>query len=182
MYTMGQIKHLVILLSSIVCLSACNREPQIVPIAAPQQDYKEAKIAVNQEIARREQADIQLIAKRYDWDLKQTESGLWYEVVNVTGKVKAEKGDIVQLKGAITSADGKVVYSTERDGIKEMKVLGTEDVVGLHELVQLMAEGEHAHAIIPSFLAYGISGNGMEISALSSLICDIEIIKIVKIN
>ncbi len=171
-----------ILLCGVCCLCACNRESQIVPIAVPQNDYKEEKITVNQEIVRREQADIQLIAKRYDWNLKQTESGLWYEVVNVTGNVKAEKGDIVQLKGAITSADGKVVYSTERDGIKEMKVLGTEDVVGLHELVLHMAEGEHAHAIIPSFLAYGISGDGMEISALSSLVCDIEIIKIVKIK
>lgn len=182
MYAMGQIKRLSIFVCGICSLWACNREPQIVPIAAPQQDYKEEKIAVNQEIARREQADIQLIAKRYNWDLKQTESGLWYEIVNTTGNAKAQKGDIVQLTGAITSADGKVVYSTERDGIKEMKVLGTEDVVGLHELVQLMAEGEHAHAIIPSFLAYGISGDGMEISALSSLICDVEIIKIVKIN
>lgn len=171
-----------ILLCGVCCLCTCSREPQIVPIAVPQNDYKEEKITVNQEIVRREQADIQLIAKRYDWNLKQTESGLWYEVVNVTGNVKAEKGDIVQLKGAITSADGKVVYSTERDGIKEMKVLGTEDVVGLHELVLHMAEGEHAHAIIPSFLAYGISGDGMEISALSSLVCDIEIIKIVKIK
>lgn len=161
---------------------ACNRNPKIVPLPASKQDYSQEIISVNKEIVRREQADIKLLAKRYNWELTQTASGLWYQILNPNASPKAEKGDWVQLKGNIATAEGHVIYNTQRDGIKEMRVLGSDDVVGLHELVQLMGEGEQARAIIPSFLAYGISGDGMDVAALSSIICEIEIIKIVKTN
>ena len=75
-------------------------------------------------------------------------------------------------------ADGSVFYDSKTDGIKEFIIDGSEDIVGLHELVKLMGVGEKANAIIPSFLAYGISGDGLEVPALSSMICEIELIKI----
>ena len=177
---MGRIKYCRVLL--LLMISACNRNPKIVPLPAPKQDYSQEIISVNKEIVRREQADIKLLSKRYNWDLVQTESGLCYQILNPNQLPKAQKGDIVQLKGNISTADGNIIYNTRRDGIKEMRVLGSEDIVGLHELVQLMSEGEQARAIIPSFLAYGISGDGMDVAALSSVICEIEIIKIVKQN
>jgi FKBP-type peptidyl-prolyl cis-trans isomerase len=42
-----------------------------------------------------------------------------------------------------------------------------------------MHAGEKARAVIPSHLAYGISGNG-QIPAAAFLMCEIEIIKVYK--
>jgi FKBP-type peptidyl-prolyl cis-trans isomerase len=50
--------------------------------------------------------------------------------------------------------------------------------VGLHELVKLMHEGEKARAIIPSYLAYGITGDGEMVPFAAFLLCEIELVKI----
>ena len=161
----------------LIGMSACHKK-QIVPLPTQTVNYEEEKIAVNQEIARRELADINLIAQRYGWNLTKTESGLLYMIENKNDSPRAQKGNRVQIKGTITLADGSIFYDSKTDGIKEFTIDGSEDIVGLHELVKLMGVGEKANAIIPSFLAYGISGDGLEVPALSSMICEIELIKI----
>ena len=141
-------------------------------------DFKEETISLNQEIVRREKADIELIAKRYKWDLIQTKSGLYYQIVNQTTGAYPQKKDKVKVKGIIMLPNGKEIYNSTRDGVKEFVLHLSEEPVGLHELVQLMRQGEHANAIIPSFLAYGTSGNGIDVPPLSSLICKLELINI----
>lgn len=157
---------------------ACQRHAPIVDIPQPKADYNEEKIAVNQEIARREAADIELIAKRYNWNLIQTESGLLYQILQPKNEQKPQKGNLVQIEGSIVLPDGTTIYDSQTDGIKEFIVNGSDDAVGLHELVQLMSKGDQAQAIIPSFLAYGITGDGIMIPGLSSLICEITLINI----
>ncbi len=157
--------------------SSCqNKKQETSPVT--HQNYEREKIAVNQEIIRRENADIELIAQRYNWDLTRTESGLYYQILNQTNGRIPKKKDIVKIKGSINLPNGKEIYNSKTDGIKEFTVDQSEEPVGLHELVKLMHTGEKANAIIPSYLAYGISGDGMEIPGLSTLICKIELINI----
>jgi len=141
--------------------------------------YDESQISVNQEIVRRENADIALIAKRYNWNLEQTPNGLFYEILNKKDGSHPQTKDRVQLKGKIYLQDGTEVYNDREDGVKEFIINRSgDDPIGLHELAMLMCEGEKSRAIIPSFLAYGITGDGNKISALSFLICEVELIKI----
>jgi len=140
--------------------------------------YEEEKVAVNQEIVRREHADIILISKRYNWDLQQTSSGFFYEILNKKEGISPKTKDRVQIKGKIYLQDKTEIYNDKTDGIKNIVINRSDDPVGLHELLKLMREGEKAHAIIPSYLAYGISGDGGQIPAVSFLICEIELIKI----
>ena len=84
-------------------------------------------------------------------------------------------------KGFFTQEDiHALANSVFHRGIKIQIGCGAEPMTysRLHELVKLMGVGEKANAIIPSFLAYGISGDGLEVPALSSMICEIELIKI----
>ena len=164
---MGQVKFLLYSLLFFF-LMACQRHAPIVDIPQPKADYNEEKIAVNQEIARREAADIELIAKRYNWNL----------ILQPKNEQKPQKGNLVQIEGSIVLPDGTTIYDSQTDGIKEFIVNGSDDAVGLHELVQLMSKGDQAQAIIPSFLAYGITGDGIMIPGLSSLICEITLINI----
>ena len=140
--------------------------------------YEEEKVAANQEIVRREHADIILIAKRYEWNLQQTLSGVFYEILNKKEGISPQAKDRVQIKGKIYLQDGTEIYNDKADGIKNVVINRSDDPVGLHELLKLMRVGEKAHAVIPSYLAYGISGDGEQIPAVSFLICEIELIKI----
>jgi FKBP-type peptidyl-prolyl cis-trans isomerase len=141
-------------------------------------DFEEEILSLNQEIVRREKADIELIAKRYEWNLIQTESGLYYQIVKQTKGEYPQKRDKVKVKGIIMLPNGKEIYNSTTDGVKEFTVNLSDEVVGLHELVQLMRVGEKTNAIIPSYLAYGSTGNGMDVPPLSSLICKLELINI----
>ena len=171
-----KITFIISILFFVVCFSCQNNPTEDTkPI---QQNVENEKIAVNREIVRRETADIELIAKRYDWNLSRTESGLYYQIAHATNGKQAQPKDLVRIKGTIFLSDGKEIYNSEIDGIKEFTVDRSEDPVGLHELTKTMREGEKVNGIIPSYLAHGISGDGELIPPIALLICKIELIKI----
>ena len=179
-----ELKHLFFLLfyaGMMIFLTSCGSNGAPIPVAeVTTQTFEEEKIAVNQEIVRREHADIALVAKRYHWNLTQTSTGLFYEILNKKKGIYPQTKDRVQIKGKIYLQDGTEIYNDQADGIKELIINRSDDVVGLHELLKLMCEGEKSRAIIPSYLAFGISGDGEQIPALAFLICEIELIKINK--
>ena len=171
-----KILFIIITLFFVVCFSCQNNQTEETkPL---RQNVEKEKIAVNREIVRRETADIELITKRYNWNLSRTESGLYYQIAHSTNGKRAQSKDLVKIKGSISLSDGKEIYNSEIDGIKEFIIDRSEDPVGLHELVKTMREGEKVNGIIPSHLAYGISGNGEHIPPIALLICKIELIKI----
>lgn len=168
---------LLCILTLLLCFS-CNREKNTDIVSPNEQTSTEMPVDVHREIARREMADIQLIAKRYNWHLTQTSSGLMYEIVNKHQGTMPTAGDMVTIAGTIATPAGVYVLDSHKDGAKTFQVNRSDDFVGLHELVQLMHEGDSLNAIVPSFLAYGISGNGEKIAGATSLICKIKLINI----
>ena len=174
------LKKVKIFVVVLLCLSCfcCRNNQQETAQQQPQVNVEKEKIAVNQEIVRRDNADIELIAKRYNWDLVQSQSGLCYQIIASGKGEKAQPKDIVEIKGRISLPDGRNIYNSAADGIKEFRVDRSEDAVGLHELVKLMRAGDKARAIIPSYQAYGISGDGEQIPPIALLICEITLIKI----
>lgn len=159
-----------------VCFCCQNKQKE--QSKQKQINVEKEKIAVNQEIVRKDNANIELIAKRYNWNLAQSESGLCYQIIPSGKGDKAQSKDIVTIKGRISLPEGKDIYNSVNDETKEFRVDRSEDAVGLHELVKLMRAGDKARAIIPSYLAYGISGDGEQIPPIALLICEIELIKI----
>jgi FKBP-type peptidyl-prolyl cis-trans isomerase len=169
----------ILIIAFFVCFVyfSCQNKKQEQP-KQKQVNIEKEKIAVNQEIVRKDNADIELIAKRYGWNLVQSESGLCYQIITSGKGDKSQPKDIVQIKGRISLPDGTDIYNSTNEGVKEFRVDRSEDAVGLHELVKLMRAGDKARAIIPSYLAYGISGDGEQIPPIALLICEIELIKI----
>ena len=165
------------LFALLIFYSSCNNNKEEERYVI-EQNFEKEKIEVNREIVRRENEDIELIAKRYNWNLTRTETGLYYMILNQTKGKFPQKKDIVNIKGIIMLPNGKEIYNSETEGIKQFTVDMSEEPVGLHELVKLMRVGEKSNAIIPSYIAYGISGNGVNIPAVSSLICKLELISI----
>ncbi|MDR2867952.1 MAG: FKBP-type peptidyl-prolyl cis-trans isomerase, partial [Bacteroidales bacterium] len=50
------------------------------------------------------------------------------------------------------------------------KVDKTDALLGLHEAAKYMKHGTQAHLVIPSYLAYGVAGDGVRILGRETLV------------
>lgn len=106
--------------------------------------------------------------------IKTTKSGLQYEMITEgTGKTPTAD-DIVEVKYKGTTIDGKV-FDEQKEPIKFPL---NSIIPGWTEGLQLMKEGGKAKFFIPSDLAYGEMGAGDVIPPNSTLIFDIELVKV----
>lgn len=129
-------------------------------------------------LGEREEKVIDQYVIRHEWRMVKTPTGLRY-VVYLEGKGRnARKGDLVTFNYELKLINGIVVSSSEEDG-KQQVMIGHDDMVsGLHEALQYMNEGTKAKIIVPSYLAYGLTGDQDRIPKGATLIYDIEIVDI----
>lgn len=104
-------------------------------------------------------------------------SGLQYEVL-IEGKGKKPAAtDRVECHYHGTLINGEVFDSSVERG--EPAVFGVNQVIpGWVEALQLMPEGSKWRLFIPSDLAYGENGAGGKIAPNSTLIFDVELLKV----
>ena len=129
----------------------------------------------NQKIVELENEDIELFLKRYQWKMKQTDTGLRYEITKKGNGKKIEAGETVTLEYSAFLLTGEKIYDTNEVGIKKFVVDKSEEIVGLHEAVKLMNKGAEARLIIPSHLAYGAGGDGNKIKQYQTIIMKINL-------
>ncbi len=112
---------------------------------------------------------------------KPTNSGLYYiEEKKGTGK-KPQAGDRVIVNYTGTLVSGKVFDSTLMRNEPFEFTYGVGEVIqGWDEGLSYMREGGKARLIIPSYLAYGKKGYPGLIAPNSTLIFEIELIKVIR--
>lgn len=109
--------------------------------------------------------------------VKQTESGLQYQVIKEGKGDKPKATDEVEVHYHGTFLDGKVFDSSvERGQSISFPVNGV--IQGWQEALQLMTPGSKYKLFIPSDLAYGSRGAGNAIPPHTPLIFDVELIKV----
>lgn len=110
-------------------------------------------------------------------EVKTTESGLQYEVINEGNGDKPAASDTVVVHYTGTLIDGTVFDSSVERGTPA--TFGVTQVIpGWVEALQLMQVGAKWRLYIPSDLAYGPRGAGGAIGPNSTLIFDVELIQI----
>jgi FKBP-type peptidyl-prolyl cis-trans isomerase len=122
-----------------------------------------------------ENEDVELFLKRYKWNMTTTETGLRYEILKKGNGQKINIGETVTLEYNTLLLSGEELYNSKNDGEKQFVVEKSEEIVGLHEAVQLMCRGGEARLIIPSHLAYGAAGDGDKIKPYQTIIMKIRI-------
>lgn len=106
-----------------------------------------------------------------------TKSGLQYEVLNEGSGKKPKATDTVRCHYEGRLLDGTVFDSSYKRN--ESADFGLQQVIaGWTEGVQLMAEGAKYRFYIPYMLAYGEGGAGAMIPPFSTLVFDVELIKV----
>ena len=109
----------------------------------------------------------------------QTKSGLQYMVLKEGTGVKPGPTDKVTVHYTGKLIDGTVFDSSVENG--EPVTFPLDGVIpGWTEGLQLMSEGSKYRLFIPSELAYGSKGAGDKILPNSTLIFDVELIKVEK--
>ncbi len=104
---------------------------------------------------------------------------LQYSIISERNGRKPNKNSIVECHYEGFLIDGTMFDSSYRRG--ETAICPLNNVIkGWQEGIQLMSEGAKYRFFIPSYLAYGEKGAGKFIPPYSTLIFDIELIKILK--
>ncbi len=137
---------------------------------------------VNRYLVNEEEGEIDSYVKRHKLDMTQTGTGLRYQIVKDGEGRQIENGDLVTLQYELFSITDDLIYSSQNDGEKKFVVGNGEAETGLHELMPLLKVGTIVKAVLPSHLAYGLTGDQHQIKQRNTLIYNIKVIKADKIK
>ena len=176
------IRNLFLCLVMVLCGSCHTGESDQSERKLPGQVDREKLLDVNKHLIRQDAVVIRNYADNAGWDLKETGTGLFYQILDhgrqrsKAGKVKS--GDQVSLNYDISVLDGTRCYTSTLDGPRNFVVDKSWSEQGLHEAVKLLEPGDSALIIMPPHLAYGLVGDGDRIPARAILVFKIRLVDV----
>ncbi len=142
------------------------------------ENYDESLIVANRYLATVDAERIESFAKRRNWEMQTTKTGLWYQIYKKGSGVKAKTGQVALLNYKISLLDGTLCYSSDSLGAKTFAIGHGGVESGLEEGILLLHEGDKARLIMPPHRAHGLLGDMNKIPARSIIVYDIELLKL----
>ncbi|MDG2151219.1 MAG: gliding motility-associated peptidyl-prolyl isomerase GldI [Polaribacter sp.] len=107
-------------------------------------------------------------------------NGFWYSYVTKIDENRQtpKTGNEVTFEYNITDLQGAVIYGKDELGLKKYKVDKEDFISGLQSGIKLMKMGETIIFVIPSYNAFGISGDGNRIGINQSIKSTVTLINI----
>ncbi len=171
-----------ILISVGMLLVSCNNNKPAGYVAKKQKTIQKSPEKslekVNRYLLKVENREIDDYVKRHHWDMQTTGSGLRYQITKKGNGRAIKKGDRVALKYNTFLINGRMIYSSVKLGPKVFEVGHGGVETGLEEAVMHLHKGDKANVIIPSFLAFGLNGDGDKIPARAIVIYNIEVLDV----
>ena len=164
---------------SLLILCACSGS-DVNELAQNTSPHKEDLIKTHQNLHRQEEQDIEAYIKRRNLTMKTSGTGLRYLILKEGEGGKVVKGDLVKVNYSVELLDGTLCYSSDKKGPQAFVVEKDQVESGIHEGIKLLAQGGKAKFILPSHLAYGLTGDQDKIPPQSPVVYDIELIEIEK--
>jgi len=131
-------------------------------------------ITFNRKLVRQEKREIDAFIKMHHWKMKETGTGLRYHIFNKGKGPKAQTGQMATIQYSVQLFNGQTIYS----GIKSFRIGYGEAERGLQEGILLLKSGEIARFILPSHLAYGLSGDGNKIPPHTPIIYHVKLLNL----
>ena len=164
----------------IMVLTSCGRTVQD-PDSNRNSDelsLDESFVQVNKYLVKRQQDQISSFAERMQWEMKKTNTGLWYDIYEKGEGKPAVKEKIVTLNYTISLLDGTICDSSKDRGPKSFRIGHGGVESGLEEGILLLKEGDRARFIMPPHLAHGNFGNRENIPPGAILLYDVEVLNL----
>ncbi|MFN8254968.1 MAG: FKBP-type peptidyl-prolyl cis-trans isomerase [Bacteroidales bacterium] len=167
-----------IAISAAVFSSSCERKENVKkPLTKEENErYNKSLEVANKYLTTLDAERIKSYAKRRNWDLTETKSGLWYQVYERGKGPKSKEGQVAVLKYKISLLDGTVCYSSDSLGVKQFAIGHGGVESGLEEGILLMGKGDKVRLILPPYRAHGLIGDLNRIPARSIIVYELEIV------
>ncbi|ARV05898.1 gliding motility-associated peptidyl-prolyl isomerase GldI [Polaribacter sp. SA4-10] len=123
---------------------------------------------------------LQLIKRDSTKAYTVSSNGFWYTyITKIEEELKTPKaGDEVSFTYNITDLNDAIIYSKEELGVKIYKVDKEDFISAIQKGIKLMKVGEIITFVIPSYSAFGISGDGNKIGINQSIKSTVTLISI----
>ncbi len=161
------------------CFTACSEAVARRPKQQSINSFYKDVIAKNKKLNQIEKKNIEKhLAKDTLIDYKTSLSGFWYAYVKkdtTNNRITAKKGDVVTLNYNITDINNNVLYKNQ---VVDYKVDMEDFIPGLQEGVKLMKKGEKMMFVIPSYRAFGVTGDGNRIKMNQTIKSTLDLIEI----
>ncbi|OFY36700.1 MAG: hypothetical protein A2W91_03750 [Bacteroidetes bacterium GWF2_38_335] len=174
-------KALFILSVVLLILTSCQEEKNKNKDLMTETEKKETKetiIQTNKHLVKEYAQKIKAYSKRRGWNLTESETGLFYEIIKKGDGIKAEAGMVITLNYKLSLLDGQLCYSSDSLGPKKFKIGMGGVEPGLEEGVLLLKEGDKARFIMPPYMAWGVLGDDKKIPPFSIIVYYVEVLKL----
>lgn len=167
------------LITKILVLAAmlffgCSRKEQLPPPAYG--DMREELIRMNKDKAEGEAREIDAFIAKKGLSMKETGTGLNYAIYHHGEGDSARNGDVALIRYSVSLLDGTLCYQTGTDEFEKFLIGQDQVESGLHEGVKLLRAGDKAYFVLPSHLAFGLTGDRSKIPGDASLFYDLELL------
>jgi FKBP-type peptidyl-prolyl cis-trans isomerase len=176
-------KYLIVITIVLVLfsLAACGDQKATGSVVTSSEEVKEDKDAPyvegNKNIMRRENEEMQMFIRRYGWKMQRTPTGLYVEVLESGDGELFKENDRVAMAYKTFLLSGEQIYSSDSSGVKVFMVNRSEEIDALHEAAQMLRPGAKARLVIPSYLAYGVAGDGDRIQGLQPIVMEVRVLE-----
>jgi len=170
-------RKIFILLMAALLIAACNNQaPSPAPVEiTSDKAFRDTLENINKILIQKDNERIEAYIKRMDWEIKKTETGLRYALIEQKGNEKIKNDDIVTIDYQIELLDGTVAYNSDETGYRKLKIGKTDSESGLQEGLKMLGKGDSAVFIAPPYLAKGLLGDFEKIPARSILVYKIRV-------
>jgi FKBP-type peptidyl-prolyl cis-trans isomerase FkpA len=162
----------------IIILTGCGNDPQPVQSTKNISMMDDTVLNYNKYIVNKEDQEIEDFIARHQWKMDRTPTGLRYMIYKKGHGEKAKEGKKATISYETRLINGKLCYSSAKDGLREILLGRSSNESGLEEGILLLKVGDRVKLIVPLHLAFGLLGDQDKIPPQSTLVYDIELIKL----
>jgi FKBP-type peptidyl-prolyl cis-trans isomerase len=163
----------------ILVVASCNNDQKIQHQRQLSQDSINYRMMnANKLLTQSETEKIIDYANRYQWQMKETGTGLRYLIYKQGNGKKPKIGSVVKINYKTGLLNGVTIYNSEESGPKIFEIGKADVETGLQEGILLLKVGDKAKFIIPSHLGFGLLGDQKKIPQKATLIYDVELISV----
>ena len=176
-------KYLIVItiVLALCSLMACKDQKATGSVVSSSEEAKEDKDAPyvegNKNIMRRENDEMQMFITRYGWQMQRTPTGLYVQILEPGNGELFKENDRVAMEYKTFLLSGEQIYSSDSNGVKVFMVNRSEEIDALHEAAQMLKPGAKARLVIPSYLAYGVAGDGDLIQGLQPIVMEVRVLE-----
>jgi FKBP-type peptidyl-prolyl cis-trans isomerase FkpA len=132
---------------------------------------------LNRYLVQKDRERIQNYIERKNLRMTESPTGLWYQILREGSGKNYSDNDKIIFNYECSLLDGTKCYSSDKLGPKEL-ILGKSIMEpGMNEGLRLLNPGSEAIFIMPSYLAYGLIGDGKMIPSRAVIVYNVNILQ-----